>query len=100
MAKLDDLPDELILNILHRITSDKADQTALAGFTRVAKKWRPIAEEVLYHAPILPIGLDHHGAVMQFLRALIKDAKLANFVHHLVLPITKRLHSEHSECQD
>ncbi|KAI4939231.1 uncharacterized protein J4E92_000515 [Alternaria infectoria] len=100
MAKLDDLPDELILNILHRITSDKADQTTLAGFARVAKKYRPVAEEVLYHAPILPIGFDHHGAAMQFLRALIKDAKLANFVHHLVLPVTKRLHNDESECQD
>ncbi|KAI4624493.1 hypothetical protein J4E83_004168 [Alternaria metachromatica] len=100
MAKLDDLPDELILNVLHRINSDKADQTTLAGFARVAKKYRPVAEEVLYHAPILPIGFYHHGAVMQFLRALIKDPKLANFVHHLVFPVTKRLHNDESECQD
>ncbi|KAH6882055.1 hypothetical protein BKA58DRAFT_416110 [Alternaria rosae] len=100
MAKLEDLPDELILNILHRITSNKVDQTTLVGFAHVAKKYQPVAAEFLCRAPILPVGYNHHGAVMQFLRALIKDPKLANFVHRLVLPVTKRLHSEQSECKD
>jgi hypothetical protein len=90
MAHFNNLPAELVLNILHRLTSNEADQTSLAAFARVAKKYRPIATEALYYAPIIPVALDHHGAVLEFLRALIRDATLSKFVHELVLPVTKR----------
>jgi hypothetical protein len=100
MAHFNDLPAELVLNILHRLTSKEADQTSLAAFARVAKKYRPIATEALYYAPIIPVASDHHGAVLEFLRALIKDATLSKFVHELVLPVTKRQGSRVAICRD
>lgn len=41
MAKLNDLPAELILNIANRLTSKQADQSSLAALASVAQDINP-----------------------------------------------------------
>jgi hypothetical protein len=50
MATLNDLPVGLLLNVAHRLATLQASFSSLA---RIARKYRPIAAEILYASPIV-----------------------------------------------
>ena len=91
MDCLDDLPVELVLNVAFRLSKH---QPSLASLARVAQKYRPIAEEVLYETPILPDVESSVSSARLFLRTLLAKPEYAKRVKTLSLPIVKQ-HGAH-----
>jgi hypothetical protein len=96
MATIDNLPAELILNVFQRLTKHQA---SLASLARVARKYRPIAEEVLYKSPIVPDAESVVSSVQLFLQTLIARLDLAARVKKLFLPTVRQFDAHSAACK-
>jgi hypothetical protein len=84
---------ESLFDVAYRLAGH---QSSLASLARVAQKYRPIAEEVLYDAPNQPDVFSNVSSARLFLQALLVKPDAVPRVKKLALPVVKQ-HSAHSK---
>jgi hypothetical protein len=92
MGCLNDLPVELLLNVACRLSEYQA---SLASLARVARKYRPVAEEFLYEAPVLPDVESGISSARLFLQTILTRPEHVKRVKKLYLSVSRQ-HSAHS----
>jgi len=73
MATLIELPVELLLAIANHLNKH---QPILASLARVAQKFYPVAQEVLYESPTLPDPESNQSHVALLVRTLLNKPSL------------------------
>lgn len=88
MARISDLPDHILLGIVHDVASE-ATKSSLQNLCLVSRKIGHIAQLVLYRAPSLePTVIDNgNSAIFQFARTLVRRPDLNTLVHELDISV-------------